>query len=208
MAAGRLQTEEWQNRFWEQCFGAAAFVCAWCKLPQAESRLGFLVDDLPNECALLFGLTPQVSGVGDNDRKSYFTPGICAGDFAGRGAMRAGVAVTHDANRKRGQIRHRFESVGRKPIFHLYISGATPRSTAAITHLKPVLEKLFEGHYELRVTDIYQEPKKANAAKVYLAPTLVRESPAPVLRIVGDFSSEEVITSLLIARLSNEVPDE
>jgi hypothetical protein len=41
-----------------------------------------------------------------------------------------------------------------------------------------------------------------------LAPTLIREHPAPVLRIAGDFSSEEKIRSSLIAWLSKDVPDE
>jgi circadian clock protein KaiB len=95
-----------------------------------------------------------------------------------------------------------------KPVFHLYVSGATPRSTNAITNLKPVLGKLFEGGYELRVTDIYQEPQKANTAHVYVAPTLVREHPEPVVRMVGGFSSEDEIRSLLIARFPNETPDE
>lgn len=108
----------------------------------------------------------------------------------------------------RGKTRHRFQAAGQESIFHLYISGATPRSTDAITHLKSVLKELFEGDYELRITDIYQEPQKANAAQVYLAPTLIREHPAPVLRIVGDFSNEEEITSSLIADLLNEAPDE
>lgn len=130
------------------------------------------------------------------------------GGFAGRVARRQGLTVTNDAEKIRGQTRHLFQTAGRKPVFHLYISGATPRSTDAVTHLKHVLEELFEGDYELRVTDIYQEPQTANAARVYLAPTLVREHPGPVLRIVGVFSSGEETRSSLIAWLSNEVPDE
>lgn len=123
-------------------------------------------------------------------------------------SQQPGIVLTNDAKRTRGNARQRFQQAGRKPVFHLYISGATPRSTDAITNLKPVLERLFDGDYELRVTDVYQEPQTANAAQVYLTPTLVREQPAPVLRIVGDFSSEEKITSSLMAGLSNEFPDE
>ena len=119
-----------------------------------------------------------------------------------------GLAVTRNAKRLPRQPRRRFQAAGQKPVFHLYISGATPRSSDAITHLKPVLEKLFEGDYELRVTDIYQEPQKANAANVFLVPTLVREHPEPELRIVGDFSSEEKIRSSLMARFSNSSSDE
>lgn len=106
------------------------------------------------------------------------------------------------------QTRQRFLLPGQNPFFRLYISGATSRSTDAIANLRPVLEKLFEGNYDLRITDIYQEPQTANAARVYLALTLVLEHPSPELRIVGDFTGEEEIRSLLIARLSNQTPDE
>ncbi|HET7215544.1 MAG TPA: circadian clock KaiB family protein [Terriglobia bacterium] len=109
---------------------------------------------------------------------------------------------------KRDHTRRRFQTAGPRPTFHLYVSGATARSTDAITKVKPVLEKLYQGNYELRVTDIYQEPQKANAAQVYLAPTLLREHPAPVLRIVGKFSSEDEIRSSLMAGSSDEVRGE
>ncbi|MGH7972391.1 MAG: circadian clock KaiB family protein, partial [Limisphaerales bacterium] len=118
------------------------------------------------------------------------------------------TAMTHHVKRTRGPARQRLQPAAKRPVFHLYISGATPRSSIAITNLKPVLEKLFDGDYELRVTDIYQEPHKANAVQVYVTPTLVREHPEPVVRMVGDFSSEDVIRSLLIEQLTNEKPDE
>lgn len=108
-------------------------------------------------------------------------------------------------NRKTDLLSQR---ASRKPAFHLYVSGATPRSTRAIANLRPVLEDLFEGDYELFVTDIYQEPHKATAAQVYMAPTLIREYPAPVMRVVGDFSNEENIRAMLAPEASNETPDE
>lgn len=97
---------------------------------------------------------------------------------------------------------------GRKPVFHLYVSGATPRSTQAIANLRPVLEGLYEGDYELLLTDIYQQPQEATAARVHMAPTLIREYPAPVLRVVGDFSNEKNIRAMLAPRAPNKIPDE
>ena len=145
-----------------------------------------------------------------NTRKAatYHGFALAYGELAGRAARYPGKTMTKDTKTMRGQTRHLFQMAGRRPVFHLYISGATPRSTEAITNLKPVLEKIFDGEYDLRVTDIFQEPQEAHAAGVDLAPTLVREYPAPVLKMVGNFSSGEEIRSLLIARLSNETPDE
>lgn len=118
---------------------------------------------------------------------------MCTGDFASRVARHAGIAVTHDAKRMQGQIYHRLESAGRKAVFHLYISGATFRSTAAVRHLKAVQEKLFEGQYELWVTDIYQEPHKANAAKVDLVLTLVRKILHPSRELLGIFPPRRLL---------------
>jgi len=94
------------------------------------------------------------------------------------------------------------------PIFHLYIAGATRRSTEALVNLKRVLADLLEGGYELRVTDIYQEPRKAVASGVQMAPMLIREYPLPALRVVGGFSSKERIRSMLIMGKSIEFSQE
>lgn len=96
---------------------------------------------------------------------------------------------------------------GLRPVFHLYVSGATQKSTEALLNSKRALSDLFEGNYELRVTGIYQEPQKAITADVHVVPTLIREYPAPVLRVAGDFSSEKKIRSRLVTGTLNEVPD-
>lgn len=91
----------------------------------------------------------------------------------------------------------------RKPLFCLYISGATPKSTQAIINLKPVLDGLFREGYDLRVIDIYQNPPPGDA-RVPAVPVLIREYPLPVLRIGGDFSSAENIRRMLYAGNSQE----
>lgn len=82
-------------------------------------------------------------------------------------------------------------------MFQLYVAGATPKSTQAITNLKQALDSLFDGAYELKVIDIYQEPGKSRTAGVAAVPLLIREYPLPAQRLVGDFSSAVRIQSLL-----------
>lgn len=72
--------------------------------------------------------------------------------------------------------------------------------------MKSVLTDVFKGGYELLVTDIYQDPRKAVAEGVQMAPMLIREYPAPVLRAAGCFSSKEKIRSMLIVGNSSEFP--
>jgi circadian clock protein KaiB len=115
--------------------------------------------------------------------------------------------MANNAENVRRPVRQRFLKAGPTPVFRLYVSGATHKSTIAITNMKRVLEELFGGDYELLVTDIYQEPEKVEAAQVYLVPMLVREQPEPEVRITGDFSSEDDVRSLLVAGLAIETPD-
>lgn len=97
---------------------------------------------------------------------------------------------------------------GRKPTFCLYISGATPKSTQAITKLKPLLEELYKDGYDLRVIDVYQDQLPPGSPRVLPVPTLVREYPPPKLRIGSDFSNPETIRRMLGEVTLEETPGE
>jgi circadian clock protein KaiB len=73
----------------------------------------------------------------------------------------------------------------------LYITGRTPRSVASVRNLRKVLDTYLAGRFELEVIDIYQQPELARNAQIIAAPTLVKESPLPVRRLVGDLSNAE-----------------
>ena len=79
----------------------------------------------------------------------------------------------------------------------LFITGTTQRSMAAISNIRALCEQFLAGNFELEVIDIYQQPLEAAQEQIIAAPTLIRESPAPVRRIVGDLSdAQRVLTSL------------
>lgn len=87
----------------------------------------------------------------------------------------------------------------------LYVTGSTPRSSRAIANLRAILEEHVPGRYELDVVDLYQQPHLAKDAQVIAAPTLVKELPEPVRKIVGDMSNEDrVLIGLDIQRLEEE----
>ncbi|MDB5696594.1 MAG: hypothetical protein JWN21_2137 [Sphingomonas bacterium] len=75
-------------------------------------------------------------------------------------------------------------------VLRLFVSGASPRSTRAIDNLRRLLERELPGRYDLRVIDVYQDPEAARDHQVVAAPTLVKVSPLPVRRIIGDLSDE------------------
>lgn len=73
----------------------------------------------------------------------------------------------------------------------LYITGMTPRSTQAVAAVKKLCEGLLNGNYDLEVVDLYAEPERAAEEQVLAAPTLVRHSPPPHRRLIGNLSDPE-----------------
>lgn len=90
----------------------------------------------------------------------------------------------------------------KKRTYHLklYVSGVTNRSTKAITNLKKVCEEHLPGQYKLEVIDIYKQPDKACDEQIIGAPTLVKELPLPLQRVIGDLSDTQQLLSRLEIR--------
>jgi circadian clock protein KaiB len=87
-------------------------------------------------------------------------------------------------------------------MLRLFTSGSTPRSTRALRNLREICETDLEGNYDLEVIDIYQEPGRATEFNIIAAPTLIKEEPLPIRRMVGDLSdTPKVLFSLAIARV-------
>lgn len=76
-------------------------------------------------------------------------------------------------------------------VLRLYVSGMTPRSSAAIAAIKALCATHLQGRYDLDVVDIYQHPELAKQGQVIAVPTLVRELPAPLRRLIGNLVDEE-----------------
>ncbi len=76
-------------------------------------------------------------------------------------------------------------------VLRLYVTGMTPRSTEAFATIKALCEERLLGRYELEVIDIYQHPQLAIDEQIIAVPTLVKQLPAPLRRLVGDLSNEE-----------------
>jgi circadian clock protein KaiB len=80
-------------------------------------------------------------------------------------------------------------------VLRLYVAGTTPRSVQAIGNVRAVCEGHLAGHYDLEVVDIYQQPGSAAENQIVAAPTLVKELPLPVRRMVGDLSDRAKLLS-------------
>lgn len=73
----------------------------------------------------------------------------------------------------------------------LYVAGQTPRSTAALSNLKRICEEYLAGRYTAEVIDLMKTPQLAREHQILAVPTLVRELPEPLKRIIGDLSDTD-----------------
>jgi circadian clock protein KaiB len=76
-------------------------------------------------------------------------------------------------------------------LLKLYVAGQSPRSVRAITNINRICEEHLQGCYELEVIDLYQQPQLALGEQIIAVPTLIRNLPPPLRRIIGDLSNTE-----------------
>jgi circadian clock protein KaiB len=81
--------------------------------------------------------------------------------------------------------------------FCLYVTGASPNSSRAITNLKAFFEKHLKDEYELQIIDVYQQPHVAKSVDIIALPMLIREDPLPKMRLIGDMSNQEKLYKIL-----------
>lgn len=81
-------------------------------------------------------------------------------------------------------------------VLRLYVVAGSPASRRAVSNLRAVCEERLAGRYTLEVVDLREQPALAGERDILAVPTLVRESPAPSQRLIGDLSNR---TRLLLA---------
>jgi circadian clock protein KaiB len=85
-------------------------------------------------------------------------------------------------------------------LLRLFVTGATPNSTRAIANLKEICELHLKGNYELEIIDVYQQPVIAESEQIIALPLLIKKSPFPERRLIGDMSdTKKVLRGLSIA---------
>ena len=70
----------------------------------------------------------------------------------------------------------------------LFVTGTTPKSARAIQNIRAICEEQLHDRYDLEVIDIYQHPERIKPDQIVATPTLIKEEPSPVRRLIGDLS--------------------
>jgi circadian clock protein KaiB len=82
-------------------------------------------------------------------------------------------------------------------ILFLYVAGMTPAAKRALSNIRAICEEHLEGQYTLEIIDLRERPALAEGHQVFAVPTLVRQLPEPLRKIIGDLAdSEKVLVGL------------
>lgn len=80
-----------------------------------------------------------------------------------------------------------------KYLLKLFITGRTARSEQAIKALRRLCEMEFSGQYDIQIIDVLEHPQLAEDEKILATPTLIKQLPPPMKRIIGDLSEKEKV---------------
>lgn len=70
----------------------------------------------------------------------------------------------------------------------LFIAGHTARSECAVAQARRLSESQFAGRCTLEIVDVVESPEIAEQERILATPMLVKVSPLPVRRIIGDLT--------------------
>lgn len=91
--------------------------------------------------------------------------------------------------------------------FRLYVAGDAENSAQAVVNLNSLCRIHLPDRHDIEVVDVFQNPGRALADGIFMTPTLLRLTPAPLRRIVGTLSNRVIVLQALgLDMLKSEAP--
>ena len=78
-------------------------------------------------------------------------------------------------------------------LLKLYVTGTSPRTQLAITNLNRICEQELQGQYKLEIIDVLENPQIAEDDRILATPTLIKQLPPPLRRVIGDLSDKDQV---------------
>ncbi|TWT33489.1 Circadian clock protein KaiB [Posidoniimonas corsicana] len=76
-------------------------------------------------------------------------------------------------------------------VLKLYVTDITPAIQRAIETLRSFCDDELTGCYDFQVIDIREHPQLAENERILAVPTLIKELPPPIRRVIGDLSDRD-----------------
>ncbi len=78
-----------------------------------------------------------------------------------------------------------------KYVLRLYVAGMSLKSLQAIENIKRICDEFLPGRYQLEIIDVYQYPIFAKDGQIVAAPTLIKELPPPLRKLIGSMADTQ-----------------
>lgn len=78
-------------------------------------------------------------------------------------------------------------------VLKLYITGNSLKSQRAIANLFRICREELDNRYTVEIIDVLEEPQVAETEKIVVTPTLIKQLPPPLQRIIGDMSNTQKV---------------
>lgn len=78
-------------------------------------------------------------------------------------------------------------------LLKLFVTGKTPRAETAIANIQRICDAELKGRYRLEIIDVLENPEAAETEKILATPTLIKQLPPPLRRVIGDLTDKEKV---------------
>jgi circadian clock protein KaiB len=89
-------------------------------------------------------------------------------------------------------------------LLKLYVTGTSPRAETAIRNLRRICDEELAGQYDLEIIDVLENPDFAERDRVLATPTLIKQLPPPLRRVIGDLSDKDKVLFGLAVRQQDD----
>ena len=79
----------------------------------------------------------------------------------------------------------------------LFVTGTSQRSARAIEAVQSMCQEYFVNGVHLDIIDVLEDPDQAESERIVATPTLIRQSPGPARRLIGDLVDSAHMIQLL-----------
>lgn len=85
-------------------------------------------------------------------------------------------------------------------LLRLYVAGNAPNSLCAIANAKTICDEHFASGHHLEIVDLLENPRRALDDGIIVTPTLLKLSPPPVQRVIGNLSDTKQVFLVLAGK--------
>ena len=91
-------------------------------------------------------------------------------------------------------------------VLRLFVAGDSPDSAIAIANLKALFGNRDSSEARMEIIDVQREPDRAARDGIVVTPTLLKLSPSPGCRILGNLKNRDALLHLLGIELPRPDP--